>query len=140
MSSVVKPINDPFPSPEEIANKHIKQMVEDLQFADHCKLFIKGKFAEANSGDKGTYKVLAHYVAGIEVLHPMYLALLEDNKRMFASHEVNMKALLELKELKEIVKVFFATITDNYPADQMNIKRLFGTSQEIVKPKFFKEL
>jgi hypothetical protein len=140
MSAALQPVNDKFPSPDEIANKHIKQLAEDLQYSDHCKLWIKGIYKESTGGDKATVKVLANYVAGVEVLYPLYVAQGEDNKRMFASHEVNMKALLELKELKDIVKVFFANITDNYPSEQMNIKRIFGTSQEIVKPKFFKEL
>jgi hypothetical protein len=140
MSAALQPVNEKFPSPDEIANKHIKQLAEDLQYSDHCKLWIKGIYKESTGGDKATVKVMANYVAGVEVLYPLYVAQGEDNKRMFASHEVNMKALLELKELKDIVKVFFANITDNYPSEQMNIKRIFGTSQEIVKPKFFKEL
>ncbi len=140
MSAAIQTVNDKFPSPEEIANKHIRQLAEDLQYSDHCKLWIKGIYKESTGGDKATVKVLANYVAGVEVLYPLYVAQGEDNKRMFASHEINMKALLELKELKEVVKVFFETLTDNYPSEQMTIKGLFGTSKQIVNPKFFKEL
>jgi hypothetical protein len=140
MTTAQKPINDAFPSPDEIANKHIKQLAEDLQYSEHCKLWIKGKYQEYTGGDKATVKVLANYVAGVEVLYPIFVGKCEDNERMFKSHEVNMKAFLELRELKEINKIFFDAIKAQYPTEYMQICNLFGISKATVKPKFFKEL
>lgn len=140
MTTAQKPINDVFPSPDEIANQHIKQLVEDLKYSEHCKVFIRANYKLATGGDKATFKIIANYVAGVEALYPLYVAKLEDNQRMFKSHEVNMKALLELKELKQIVKIFFEAIKGQYPTEYMQIGNLFGIAKETVKPKFFKEL
>jgi hypothetical protein len=79
-------------------------------------------------------------VAGVEVLYPIFVGKCEDNQRMFKSHEVNMKAFLELRELKEINKIFFDAIKAQYPTEYMQICNLFGISKATVKPKFFKEL
>ena len=57
MSAALQPVNDKFPSPDEIANKHIKQLAEDLQYSDHCKLWIKGIYKESTGGDKATVKL-----------------------------------------------------------------------------------
>lgn len=51
-----------------------------------------------------------------------------------------MKAFLELRELKEINKIFFDAIKAQYPTEYMQICNLFGISKATVKPKFFKEL
>ncbi len=136
--SAALPINDTFPSPEELAEKQAKNIkeywVDNQESLPIIKDWIREEHALTKDPEKRKkWSKTARLLLGGENMEKELLSVRK-------SHEVNMKALLELIELKDINKIFFEAIKGQYPTEYMQIGNLFGIAKDTVKPKFFKEL
>lgn len=138
MSAALLPINDTFPSPEELAEKQAKNIkdywVDNQEALPIIKDWIREEHAATKDPEKRKkWSKMARLLLGAENMEAEFLSLRK-------SHEINMKALLELRELKAIVKAYFEIITEHYADAAMNLKGLFAQAIAKIKPKFFKEL